>query len=111
MESTDESVQNRELQNAVERAATFCKNQLIEVENLPQRLREASAEPTTNSNCSVFSLPTGQDLDSLALPSLETVQRNYIHQVLTATQGNKRKAAELLGITRRTLYRWLETSS
>ena len=27
---------------------------------------------------------------------------------LDATDGNKRKAADILGITRRTLYRWIE---
>ena len=42
------------------------------------------------------------------LPSLENVQRRYIHQVLEAAGGNKRKAADILGITRRTLYRWIE---
>lgn len=46
--------------------------------------------------------------DPAGMPRLEVVQRNYIHQVLNATAGNKRRAADILGITRRTLYRWLE---
>lgn len=43
-----------------------------------------------------------------SLLSLAEVQKNYIHTVLEKTAGNKRKAAEILGITRRTLYRWLD---
>jgi len=42
-----------------------------------------------------------------ALPSMETLQRRYIDFVLNETNGNKRRAADILGITRRTLYRWL----
>ncbi|OYD23569.1 sigma-54-dependent transcriptional regulator [Oceanimonas baumannii] len=93
----------RELQNAVERAATFCDGGLIEVQHLPQRILEQAGpvfEPVTSDGV----LP--EDADTL--PSLETVQRQHIHRVLTATGGNKRRAADILGITRRTLYRWLE---
>ncbi len=96
----------RELQNAVERAATFCDTPLIEPRHLPERmLGAAAAEPSTNE------VAVGEQSDLAAaesLPDLETVQRKHIHRVLTATQGNKRKAADILGITRRTLYRWLE---
>ena len=97
----------RELQNAVERAATFCDSALIEVRHLPQRIIEQpsgqAAPPIAETG---LTLPGNSDPDGL--PSLETVQRNYIHQVLHATGGNKRRAADILGITRRTLYRWLE---
>ncbi|SDR91520.1 DNA-binding transcriptional response regulator, NtrC family, contains REC, AAA-type ATPase, and a Fis-type DNA-binding domains [Halopseudomonas xinjiangensis] len=96
----------RELQNAVERAATFCDTPLIEPRHLPERmLGAASSEPSATEQ-----LPDAKTDPALAesLPDLETVHRNHIHRVLTATQGNKRKAADILGITRRTLYRWLE---
>ncbi|RHW19732.1 sigma-54-dependent transcriptional regulator [Pseudomonas jilinensis] len=98
----------RELENAVERAATFCSGPYIDAADLPQRIRDNSAEQETSSSSqgSAFNLPLNQDPSGL--PDLESVQRQYIHQVLKATGGNKRKAAEILGITRRTLYRWLE---
>ena len=97
----------RELQNAVERAATFCDTPLIEVRHLPQRICEQPAEQVAHAQHDVVHmLPLNGEPDGM--PSLETVQRNYIHQVLHATGGNKRRAAEILGITRRTLYRWLE---
>ena len=97
----------RELQNAVERAATFCNTPLIEVRHLPQRICEQPAEQVAHAQHDVVHmLPLNGEPDGM--PSLETVQRNYIHQVLHATGGNKRRAAEILGITRRTLYRWLE---
>ncbi|MEH6566146.1 MAG: sigma-54 dependent transcriptional regulator [Halopseudomonas sp.] len=97
----------RELQNAVERAATFTQGALIELPNLPERMQAASSDPAGNSPGGPLpSLGPGQPLEQL--PSLESVQRRYIHQVLDATGGNKRKAADILGITRRTLYRWIE---
>ena len=92
----------RELQNAVERAATFSQGAFIELQNLPERMQSASSSAidTTLSD----PLKAISSSPSLAqLPSLESVQRRYIHQVLDATDGNKRKAADILGITRRTL--------
>ena len=97
----------RELQNAVERAATFCDSPLIEPRHLPQRLCEQPAEsPPADRLHATPVMPRQGEPDGM--PPLETVQRSYIHQVLHATGGNKRKAAQILGITRRTLYRWLE---
>lgn len=99
----------RELQNAVERAATFCDSSLIEPRHLPQRI----CEQLTDTDAPISPVLEGPTTlprtgDPEGMPSLETVQRHYIHQVLHATGGNKRRAAEILGITRRTLYRWLE---
>lgn len=98
----------RELQNAVERAATFCDTVLIETRHLPQRIREQTGAPLLPANTAVIPQQPNQPADADALPTLETVQRQYIHQVLAATDGNKRRAADILGITRRTLYRWIE---
>ncbi|MGN5518877.1 sigma-54 dependent transcriptional regulator [Halopseudomonas sp. Lyrl_26] len=99
----------RELQNAVERAATFCDSSLIEPRHLPQRICDQLTDPDMPIS-PVLEGPTTlpRTGDPEGMPSLETVQRHYIHQVLHATGGNKRRAAEILGITRRTLYRWLE---
>lgn len=100
----------RELQNAVERSATFCDSPLIEARHLPQRILEQPAEADklpTAEHSQALSTTLVTHGDPGGMPNLESVQRRYIHQVLKATEGNKRKAADILGITRRTLYRWL----
>ncbi|MEH6685803.1 MAG: sigma-54 dependent transcriptional regulator [Halopseudomonas sabulinigri] len=97
----------RELQNAVERAATFSEGAFIELQNLPERMQSANSENANSPLSDPLSSLTGTPVLE-QLPSLENVQRRYIHQVLEAAGGNKRKAADILGITRRTLYRWIE---
>ncbi len=97
----------RELQNAVERAATFSEGAFIELQNLPERMQRANSENANSPLSDPLSSLTGTPVLE-QLPSLENVQRRYIHQVLEAAGGNKRKAADILGITRRTLYRWIE---
>ncbi len=98
----------RELQNAVERAATFCDAAFIDTQHLPQRIRDSTQSLEQPSNQFTPAQLPQSPLNVDAMPSLETVQRQYIHQVLAATAGNKRHAADILGITRRTLYRWIE---
>ena len=95
----------RELQNAIERAVTFCHGQLIGLEHLPARLRE-STQPESGREGLLEKLIEGQ-----ALPTLEQLEKRYIRHVLELVDGNKRRAAALLGIGRRTLYRRIEEAS
>lgn len=46
--------------------------------------------------------------DAEALPTLEEVEERYIQKVMKTVGDNKSKAAEVLGIARKTLYRKLE---
>jgi DNA-binding NtrC family response regulator len=39
---------------------------------------------------------------------LRELERQYIHEVLRQTQGNRSRAAEILGLDRKTLYRKLQ---
>ncbi|QZN90909.1 sigma-54-dependent transcriptional regulator [Idiomarina abyssalis] len=84
----------RELQNAIERAFTFSRDDKIAVEDLPQRILESAHEPEVEY--------------AAEWPTLDEYQNQYIRKVLVHAEGNKSKAAEILGVTRRTLYRWLE---
>ncbi|EKE72352.1 sigma-54-dependent transcriptional regulator [Gallaecimonas xiamenensis] len=89
----------RELQNAMERAAVFCEGDEIGPEHLPARIRE---EVARGEGCLFGTLADAE------LPPLSQVQMDYVRYVLEKTAGNKAQAAEILGVTRRTLYRWLE---
>jgi transcriptional regulator of acetoin/glycerol metabolism len=42
------------------------------------------------------------------LPSLEEMEKRYLRHVLAEVKGNRSRAAEVLGIDRRTLYRMAE---
>ncbi|RUO80928.1 sigma-54-dependent Fis family transcriptional regulator [Idiomarina tyrosinivorans] len=83
----------RELQNAIERAYTFTSSGAITRAVLPERIINAQRQNLSDND---------------EWPTLSQFQRDYIAQVLAHTDGNKKRAAEILGITRRTLYRWLE---
>jgi transcriptional regulator with PAS, ATPase and Fis domain len=84
----------RELENALERALILRRQDVIEVEDLPERVRERQAEPLVTDR-----VP--------ASPTLEMIERAYIQFVLQAEQGNKTRAADVLGIDPSTLHRKL----
>lgn len=91
----------RELQNAIERAAVFCEGEQIFPEHLPERIRKSQRTASE-------AITSGQEQADTELKPLSEIQHNYVEHVLEKTKGNKQKAAEILGITRRTLYRWLD---
>ncbi|RYJ62812.1 sigma-54-dependent transcriptional regulator [Pseudomonas songnenensis] len=93
----------RELQNAIERAVTFCHGRSIELEHLPSRI----ADYRDDKACSAGTELLAQLSDGPLLPTLEELELRYIEHVLKLVDGNKRRAAALLGIGRRTLYRRL----
>jgi two-component system, NtrC family, response regulator AtoC len=98
----------RELRNAVERAVTFATGGRVRVPHLPVRIRNhmSESEPLAEAH-DRFAFPA----DDHALPPLAEIERQYIHHVLARMGGNKRRAAALLGIGRRTLYRRLGNGS
>ena len=90
----------RELENVVERAITLSQGQRITVNDLPPRIRlEHSGDATPPLSADDLA-----DLFS-GLPSLDELERRYILHVLDATGSNRKRAAEILGINRKTLYR------
>lgn len=94
----------RELSNAIERAVTFCHDQELDVQHLPDRMRDGHPVQELRQD---HNLPSAL-FDGDKLPSLDELEQRYIEYVLERVDGNKRRAAELLGIGRRTLYRRLE---
>jgi DNA-binding NtrC family response regulator len=85
----------RELRNAIARAATLATGAEIRADDLPPRLREGTR---------ATSMVAGASQRQLSLRDLE---REYILEVMRQTGGNKSRAAELLGLDRKTLYRKL----
>jgi DNA-binding NtrC family response regulator len=84
----------RELENALERAAVMTPGEEIEPDALPAKITERAPQPLVQA-----SLPPN--------PTLEIIERAYIHWVLQSEGGNKTRAAEVLGIDPSTLYRKL----
>jgi DNA-binding NtrC family response regulator len=85
----------RELENTIERLVVFSRGSVIDVSDLPFKA-------------------TGPDLHERLfadLPSLDEIERRYLLHVIEQVGGNRTRAAEVLGIDRRTLYRMAERFS
>ena len=100
----------RELKNAMDRAALLCTGPEVLPENLPQKLRGLTAPQVASRAVSASSAPpAAPPNDSVEAAYLRTqgqlrdVERERIGQALLQCGGNQRRAAELLGISRRTL--------
>jgi DNA-binding NtrC family response regulator len=92
----------RELENAIEHAVAVCTNHVVRAGDLPEYI-VAQAPPATPLPARGHPLSLADDR-----PSLDELCRRYTHLVLAEADGNKSRAAEVLGINRRTLYRYLE---
>lgn len=84
----------RELEHVIERAVALATHSVLSVDDLPSDLRRAGWNRADVTN---------------GLPgTLSALQREHVLKVLNSTGGNKERAARLLGISRRTLYRFLD---
>jgi DNA-binding NtrC family response regulator len=84
----------RELENTIESILVINSPEVIDTQHLPQEVRDFKKRPET--------IPI-----KIGTP-LEEVEREMLIQTLKATKGNKRRAAELLGINVRTIHRKME---
>jgi two-component system NtrC family response regulator len=88
----------RELENLIERAVVFCRNEYIERSDLPEQLQvigdDAVLDPTR--------LNKGYE------NKMQAFEKKMIEEALKRSQGNQSAAARLLGITERHLRSRLE---
>jgi DNA-binding NtrC family response regulator len=85
----------RELENIIQRAVVMSRGQTITTRDLPPDIG-ATTERGTTAPDSLFALGNLNE-------KLEQLEKILIEQALEATVGNQVKAAELLGISERTL--------
>ncbi len=87
----------RELENCIEHAVALARFDQVTVEDLPEKLRgylAGSFVATAN--------------DPTEIVTMEELEKRYLLRVFTLVGNNKSRAAEVLGIDRRTMYRKLE---
>jgi DNA-binding NtrC family response regulator len=87
----------RELKHVMQRLAAL-SNGIIRIEDLPQ---EIVSTPSVTSALDDI-VPDG------SLPTLERLEANYLLKVLSAVGGNKSRAAQVMGVDRKTLYRMID---
>ncbi len=97
----------RELQNIIERSVTFCHARHLEMEHLPTKVRHGAGDSLPGGNLHVEPMLERLLDRHEMLPTLQEIEKQYIDYVLDKTGGNKRRAAGVLGVSRKTLYRHL----
>ena len=83
----------RELENAMERAVIIAQGRMIDIDDLPHAVRGAETNRT-------IEIEVGTSIDE--------VEKRMILQTLAYTRGDRSRAAQILGIGRKTLYRKLQ---
>src|SRR6266850_524118 len=87
----------RELENAMTRAVALCSAGMITLDCLPPNI-SARYDVSTSGNDPSSSLAADR-------PTMDELERRYLKLVLTEVNGNRRRAARVLGVNRRTIQR------
>lgn len=87
----------RELENTIERAVALARGAILTIEDLPERIRSAAGQTSA-----ILAAAKSKRL------TLDELEREYILEILIESGGNKSRAAEILGLDRKTLYRKLD---
>jgi two-component system, NtrC family, response regulator HydG len=89
----------RELKNVIERACILTENTILDERDLLSALASSRAASSAQEPLAeAFGDPN----------AFSTAQRAHIERVLAQVGGNKSAAAKLLGLSRRSLYRWID---
>ncbi len=88
----------RELKNVIESAVMVSSGEYLTLGDLPMHLQQ-------------YATGHREEIGAKAIRNIAEAERNLLEGALKETNGNKAKAAELLGISTRTLYRKIEKLS
>ena len=91
----------RELRNCLERAAAISVSDIIEAAQIP--FLGAGQKSLATGPAAHTAAPTAETVPK----TLEELEREYILRILNDSEGNRERAAAILGISSRTLYRKL----
>ncbi|HIA69981.1 TPA: sigma-54-dependent Fis family transcriptional regulator [Candidatus Poribacteria bacterium] len=89
----------RELRNTIETAVILTTTESISIEDF---FTDTQKVPQQTEG------PAGDSVGTIGM-TMEEIEKEAIHKTLEQTSGNKKQAAEILGIGLRTLYRKLES--
>lgn len=85
----------RELENTIERAVLLNRTDALDVSDFPEKLRQPQPVSLVNEAEPIT-------------PTLESMEKAYIHYIMSQTEGKKAPAAKILGIDASTLYRKIQ---
>src|SRR5882724_2911578 len=88
----------RELENAMMRAVALCSTGLITLDCLPPNISSAQHDASESGVHIAESIVADR-------PTMEELQRRYLQLTLNEVDGNRRRAAGVLGLNRRTIQR------
>lgn len=94
----------RELENVIERAFILENSEVLTLESLPAALLGAfkmASVPIVHKNTELKSL------SEIRSSALESIERNYLKEVLFQTKGKINKSAEIAGVTPRQMHKLL----
>lgn len=94
----------RQLRNAIERAQILANDHRITMDDLPSEV----VDPHTDDTSRTGPAPAAVTAIATDSPRLQDLERAHIVEILKREHGNKARAARILGIHRRKLYRLLE---
>ncbi|HZS47314.1 MAG TPA: sigma-54 dependent transcriptional regulator [Blastocatellia bacterium] len=99
----------RELRHTIQRLTVLNSGGVIRLEDIPPRLLEGDgSEEVTEIPIANGSSPMLATTRNGKMLTWAEVEQNYLHQVLRETHGNKKQAAEIMGIDRKTLSRMVD---
>ena len=85
----------REVRNVIESAVMVSDEEYLTLGDLPMHIQQ-------------YAIGKRDEIGAKAIRNIDEAERNVIEEAMRKTNGNKTKAAEVLGISTRTLYRKLE---
>lgn len=104
----------REMRHTVQRLVTLANSGFIHLEDLPEKMRQETPAQSSQP-CKKVNPSSHSGLIEVLRPhsnekplSYQEVEKRYVSQILAYTSGNKKQAAEIMGVDRKTLLRMIE---